>query len=404
MICHIIFESEYSFRYFQLIEKRFSLKEHHFIIHGKGLNLNQKNYQYKNYYNTSDFSEKEVIDLLKKATAIVINGYFSEAITNVFFDNPKHLKKLTWITWGGDLFRLNTNNRKVIVKSISINTIIQAIRIAKKNTLNILLSLRLGVLPFRFGLEELRRSFVIQNMKNIVGIEKDFLTVKNIYNTKAHYIYGFHPFFIDWEHLNEYVEFFNRRLQCLHVDKLSDKTSNTHIYNILVGNSGSSTNQHFGALELIKKFAINHVQIYCPLSYGNPDNIQKIIDLGEHLFKNLFTPITEIMSTDQYMHFLTRIDVAIMNHDIQEGIGTIVTLVALGAKIYMRTNISSYDFFTKRGIKIFDIDDIKNIDSVSEFVFFDNATRINNREAVIREFSEFAWIKTWERIFTQIQE
>jgi len=403
MICHIVFESEYSFRYFQLIEKHFSLKEHYFIVHGKGLNLNQKSYQYKNYYITNDFSEHEVMDLLEKSTSIVINGYFSAAITNLFFRNSKYLKKLTWITWGGDIFRLNINKSYMVEKNISIDTIIQAFRLAKRSILNVLLSLKLRLLPFKFDLEELRRSFVILNMKNIIGVEKDFLIIKNIYKTKAKYIYGFHPFFIDWDNSNEYIELFNKRIQCLPKDKnkSSDKAFNIHM-NILLGNSGSSTNQHSEALELIKKFAIDQAHVYCPLSYGDFDNIKQVIDLGKRLFGNSFTPITEIMSTDQYMHFLTRIDVAIMNHDIQEGIGTIVTLIVLGAKIYMRTNVSSYDFFVKRGIKIFDIDDIRNTNSVGEFIFYDNATRDTNRKIAIREFSELTWAKTWERIFAQI--
>lgn len=384
MICHIIFESEYSFRYFQLIEKHFSLKEHYFIIHGKGLNLNQESYQYNNYYITNDFSEYEIMDLFEKSTSIVINGYFSEVITEVFFRNSRYLKKLTWITWGGDIFRLNINNKGVVVKSISINAIIQALRLIKRNIAS--------------NLGEVKRGFVIQNMKNIIGIEKDFLIIKNIYKTKAKYIYGFHPFFIDWDNINEYIELFNERIQYLP----KNRTSNAHTYNILVGNSGSLENKHSEALKLIKKFAVNQFQIYCPLSYGNTDNIKEVIDLGKHLFGNLFIPITEIMSTDRYTYFLTKIDVAIMNHDRQEGIGTIVTLIVLGVKIYMRTNISSYDFFTKRGIKIFDIEDIKYSNSVNEFAFYDDATRNNNREIAIREFSEFAWSKTWERIFTQI--
>jgi dTDP-N-acetylfucosamine:lipid II N-acetylfucosaminyltransferase len=384
MICHIIFESEYSFRYFQLIEKHFSLKEHYFIIHGKGLNLNQESYQYNNYYITNDFSEYEIMDLFEKSTSIVINGYFSEVITEVFFRNSRYLKKLTWITWGGDIFRLNINNKGVVVRSISINAILQAIRILKRNIAS--------------NLGEIRRSFVIQNMKNIIGIEKDFLIVKKIYKTKARYIYGFHPFFIDWDNINEYVEVFNERIQ----NPPKNKISNTHTYNILLGNSGSSENNHFEALKLIKKSAFSQFQIYCPLSYGDTDNIKDVIDLGENLFGNLFIPITEIMSTDQYTYFLTEIDVAIMNHDRQEGIGTIVTLLVLGVKIYMKTNISSYDFFTKRGIKIFDIEDIKYFNSVNEFIFYDDATRNNNREIAIKEFSECSWVEIWKKIFMQI--
>lgn len=383
MICHILLESEYSYRYYKLIRKFFSLTDHCFVVHGKGLNFDSDKYEYEEAIYTTNFTENEVLKIFEQASTIIVNGLFSHSIVNFFFYHPRYLEKLSWFIWGDDIFPVKEKDFDFSFQKLSFEKIIKLARNIKNN---IKISFAVKAIPLKTSCHEMQRSFVIKDMKSIISLEKDYDIVNHFYQTQAKHIYGLHPLFIDWNNLNKLLI-------------IADDVLKKNNYNLLIGNSGSITNKHIEAFRLFQHLDISNANLYCPLSYGDPYHINQVIKLGSNLFGECFNPITNILSTSEYMNFLTKINVAIMNHDIQEGVGTIATLIILGCKIYMKKHTPSYDFFSGKGIKIFDINDIICCTNIQKLFDYEEEIRKNNREIAINIFSETGWYKMWNNIF-----
>ena len=91
------------------------------------------------------------------------------------------------------------------------------------------------------------------------------------------------------------------------------------------------------------------------------------------------------------------VDVAIMNHKRQQGLGNIAILLRLGKKIYMRRETSTFQHYTDLGVKVFDIADIRK-NPEQTFVWSDELA-INNREIIFDHSSKEQSISEWRAIF-----
>lgn len=125
---------------------------------------------------------------------------------------------------------------------------------------------------------------------------------------------------------------------------------------ILVGNSATVSNNHKQVLDKIACYATGNIKIYCPLSYGDRAYAQEISDYGESIFGNKFMVLRHFMPFEEYINLLAEIDVAIFNHDRQQGMGNTTTLLGMGKKVYMRNNTTLWSFYFGLGVEVFDVD------------------------------------------------
>jgi hypothetical protein len=92
-----------------------------------------------------------------------------------------------------------------------------------------------------------------------------------------------------------------------------------------------------------------------PLSYGNLAHAKKVIEQGREWFGDKFFPITSFMPFEQYLALLKSVDIAIFNHKRQQAMGNTITLLGLGKTVYMRSDVSQWEFFKRLEVKVFDI-------------------------------------------------
>lgn len=104
---------------------------------------------------------------------------------------------------------------------------------------------------------------------------------------------------------------------------------------ILVGNSATPTNRHREVFELLSRFRNDDIEVYVPLSYGDEAYKTQVLESGKTLLGDIFYPIVDYMPKEDYMRFLSSIDVGIFNHDRQQALGNIYQLLASGAKLYL---------------------------------------------------------------------
>jgi hypothetical protein len=237
------------------------------------------------------------------------------------------LKRCLWVIWGGDLYSQNNENRKLI------------------NYMN-------GFI----------KKIVVKNLGGyITPIKGDFELVKRLYQAKGQYYYSFvYP-------SNLYKEY-----NCI---RKQDDT--TKIY-IQIGNSADPSNNHKEVIDKLKKYKWIDIEIICPLSYGNKAYAREVIEYGERNFGQKFSAITDFVPIDEYLDILSKVDIAIFNHRRQQAMGNIITLLGLGKKVYIRDDITTWNFCIDHDLQVYrsnyDFDDLfeemgeslkqKNIDNV----------------------------------------
>lgn len=106
--------------------------------------------------------------------------------------------------------------------------------------------------------------------------------------------------------------------------------------NILMGNSGSLTNNHEYAYEYLSGLNLGNRKLIVPLSYSGSKNYKKIvIERGKNLFGENFCPLTDFLPLAEYNELMTSAAVAIYANWRQEAIGNIIIALYLGAKVFI---------------------------------------------------------------------
>ena len=62
------------------------------------------------------------------------------------------------------------------------------------------------------------------------------------------------------------------------------------------------------------------------------------------------------MPFKEYKALLKKVDVAIFWHKRQQGLGNIITLLGLGKKIYLRRDVTTWNFFRDLKIEVYDFE------------------------------------------------
>ena len=101
----------------------------------------------------------------------------------------------------------------------------------------------------------------------------------------------------------------------------------------------------------LSKMEEQNFKIICPLSYGPPIYIKKIIEKGKMLFGDRFIPLLDFLNPDKYFCILKQIDLAIMYHNRQQGMGNIQILVYLGKPICMK-NTSGLFYLVEKCVSV----------------------------------------------------
>ena len=346
MILHCMHHEKFTKPYIDFINNHFNSDDHLFLLQASNESVNvyegYKNVEFINIGKKHPGSPIKYKKYFKSADKIILHSLFNDWLVLSLYLFPKYLSKSYWVLWGGDLY-----NRYWKRKS----------------------SLKLKV-------KEHFRKKVIKNMGNVIThIKGDFYKTKEWYNTDASYFYCFvYP---------------SNLFKPLNINDLS---SNSETVNILLGNSAAKTNNHQEIFQKLKE--VNNIKVHVPLSYGDDAYRNHIIKEGQKILGNRFSPLIEFMKLANYNKFLTNIDVAIFNHKRQQALGNIITLLGMGKKVFIREEITTYEFLYDLGITFYSIE----YDFLDK-IFEDQPLLQNNIDIIKREFSVERLIKDWNTIF-----
>lgn len=189
-------------------------------------------------------------------------------------------------------------------------------------------------------------------------------------------------------YIKEDVEFLKAYYPQLHMEHiyfpflnlnqyLGSHIANTSINgkNILIGNSNSDTSNHLDVIAFLAKQGFDEAEIYTPLSYNGSAAYQNtIIESGKNLLGDIFKPMVDFISLQEYNQILHSCSVGIFYHYRQQGMGNIIAMLWMGARIYMTQKNPAYHYFLRIGLKVFDLD--------KDFALYKNSL-LPNEDAVI---------------------
>ena len=173
---------------------------------------------------------------------------------------------------------------------------------------------------------------------------------------------------------------------------------NDEAVNIIVGNSATPTNHHEEVFYMLQHHANSNIRIYCPLSYGNVKYGETISELGNKIFGDKFNPIFDFMERDEYLKFLTKMDIGIFYNDRQQALGNIYFLLRLGKKVFLRTKTSMWINCLNQGFKVYVADILGNL-TLEELAFFENKDQANNIMLGDTLFLPEKTRKLWDTVF-----
>jgi dTDP-N-acetylfucosamine:lipid II N-acetylfucosaminyltransferase len=351
MIIHIfISENLYSLKYMKFLEDNFDLSSSRFVFKKRS----GKDYEYSDNFKGKIFYPRNNIQLvyrllpeLRSSSRILFHQLPYGPATLLWNLFPGLLAKVTWIIWGGDVYLYRQKNKS---------------------------------LSARFY--EWSRKMLIRRIQRIASfVPGDYEIIRKAYGIKADYLPCMYPLPVDF----------------MHTVISPDPDHAKGVLRILAGNSGNPSNLHHEILAKLEPLKNSSIRIYCPLSYsGNPDYINTVIEHGEKIFGPGFIPMIELLDPDKYLNLLYNIDVAIMNHDRQQGLGNILPLLYFGKRVWMRSGTSSFEYLKSLGCRLYDIQSINTFDN--SIFGSDEDTHGENKMIIQELLSETRCRKLWEQI------
>ncbi len=320
-ILHVMILDKFLAPYIDFVDENFGRDNHHYVF------ITSEKYEYGltpehkvEFLYTDDDIFITLLDYMKMAKKIILHGLWRDKVDILLYFNQELLKKCYWVMWGGDFY-----------------------------------------FPEK---QSWFRHKVIENMGYLInGTEGDISYIQNNYNAKGKYIEGVinYPSNI----------FYDSKII------ISSKHRNETSTNILVGNSATPTNNHIEIFSKLEFFKTHNINIIIPLSYGDENYKNKIINLSKNIFKDKTTFLTEFLPYTEYLEILKNIDIAIFGHERQQATANIIQLLGFGKKVFLNKKSTLYDYFNKKDFKIFDFQNF-NIDKLSDEALFKNQNLAKN--------------------------
>lgn len=367
---HIMHNDKFIAPYIDYIDKNFDSNEHLFLIVGgvsqdkitipikeniKNIMINFKtNNKYWKYLIYLIKLPYFYIQLLKffrkvKAEKIFFHGLFDVRLIPFLYVFKGFLKKSYWIIWGGDLYCYQ-NRKKNFIKKLY------------------------------YKLED----YVKGNFIGYVTVNKgDYKLAQQYYGAHGqNYVNQLYP-----TALYKELEF-------------EETKKSEGLISIQIGNSANPSNNHYEILDKLFKVKSNReIKIFCILSYGGTEKyVKSVIEYGNKLFGKKFIPIVEFMSFEEYLKYVSNIDIVIFAHKRQQGVGNLIAFLSMKKTIVLRSDVTTYESYIENGIKV------KSFENLDKLEKFDKKVLENNKKIAKEIYSLEMFTKSWREIFGNLDK
>lgn len=303
--------------------------------------------------------EQDILDInLNNYNLIVIHSLV-DIWYKLIINSPTNIP-IVWIGWGFDYYDM-LNEELLLPQTKDFN-----------NTHNFLVSCK----------SFLKKKLAYLRMKNIPK-KRDVIKKINYFAPVLESEYEAVSHKLNVRDTLKYVDFNYGSLEKNYIRNYTNKQVCGN--NILIGNSATATNNHLEIFQLLKKFDISGRVIICPLSYGDEIYKNKILKCGTESFKEQFQPLVDFMPIDDYITKILSCRYVIMNHVRQQALGNIITMLYLGAKVFLREENPVYSFLKQINAVVYSVQDLEQQGSLTMFTPLSQNDVLQN-QSVLKSF------------------
>ncbi|WP_305815690.1 TDP-N-acetylfucosamine:lipid II N-acetylfucosaminyltransferase [Photobacterium leiognathi] len=212
----------------------------------------------------------------------------------------------------------------------------------------IYISIRIKKNNFNDNLTEILRKKVIKKLNVISALTNgEVELIKQIYKFDGRSYDAFYPL---------PVKLTDFEVELFEIDEFSITEDDFYI----IGNSGDPTNNHITIINMLylKKY---NGYLYFPLAYGDKDYIKEVTEYANKVFPSKCYFQYDFISPNKYNHIMIEAKGGIFNHNRQQALGNILSLLYHNKEVYMNKNILSFKDLKSRGVSIFDLNEFGNV-------------------------------------------
>ena len=295
--------------------------------------------------------------------------YLNEELAGVVCNSPAHVR-WCWSIFGGDVYPHVFSDKKMLKNNIELE--IMMYKLFEKNPF------KRFVYRFFYSEKKYRDHFDLSRLQSdAIGRFNYFSTV---IPPEADYLKKHFPSL-----QAQYLNFTYGNIKSLTANLGSMKAG---AKDILVGNSGDPCNRHDVVIDILNNIDIGDRKVICPLSYGYNKYIEYILMYGKKKLKRNFMPLTDFMPLEEYISKLSDCSVCIMNHHRQQGLGNIIAMLWLGAKVFLNEDSLAYSFFKGLNMNVFSIQNDLLLNTSWVFDPLTDSQIESNRRILSLEYSE----------------
>lgn len=242
----------------------------------------------------------------------------------LLFLNNKILNKIIWCVWGHDLYQ----------KSEKPHTLYRKVRRLIGNTI-------------RFIPKHLRNMKIKQFYAAGIGFQYDVIEIKRIYGDNMNVVmtpYGYKE--NNKEKMDEIISNMKKKDYC----------------KVMVGHSAYKFLNHISLLEDLAKYKSEKIFISLVLAYGDKEYAETVKNKAIEIFgKEKVEIIDTMMNYEQYVKYLSTVDVCLLDYKHQAALSNIYMLLYMKKKIFLNKEGIIKLFTILENIETYNIDDIHNM-------------------------------------------
>lgn len=165
----------------------------------------------------------------------------------------------------------------------------------------------------------------------------------------------------------------------------------------LIGNSGTSVNNHIDALYKIEN--ANFSEITMPVSYGDPEYVELLKKEVKRsfAFKNI-TFMDQFMTFGNYLQFFNSYDIFLSNSLRPIGMGNIWIALLMGKVVFMNNKNLVFPYLKSLGLQVYDINEVDQFDNIIKEVDLER-----NRSIAADFLSKYRVNELYSNLFGKIE-
>ena len=353
---HIYFQHDFKFgpRLVKLLEDNFEdFHDHLFVTR----DIDIKNY-FWNYENVV-FDERKYYKIIndygKTAKLIILHSFF-EPRGDIFRVKWSCIRKIVWRTWGHDQKPLFGGSS--LLKSVA------------------------GYVPNKLFARIIRNFYGVG-----IGSICDKIAVNRLYGAVNT---------IMLPYIN------SSDVGAIKQKELTPQKKENAPVRVLLGHSALGYLNHIKMLEKLSAYLDNDILVIVPLAYGTEHNIKSIRSCVEKINSNKIKLMLDYIPYEDYLFFLSTIDIAVFDQKSSAALGNIVVLAYFGKKIYLNKEGIIREEFEELGIEYGITDDIGKI-SFEEFS--KKLSHPENGEKAYKYIADTKWaFRAWNELLVSGNE